>query len=119
MMIEKFDKIYDEEYSIRDGTEIKKNRKEKIIVVEIDKYNHDIGELREKFNELIDEFFGYNYFYDCPCCSGEKYIRKDSAIHFLEMNSHCYTTKESYNLHKTKIMEWEKEVKEFESKKND
>ena len=63
--------------------------------------------------KYLESNFVENYFYDCPCCDGNRLIIKDIAVSFRRRDHSgiLYTTKESYEVHKVKIEEWEKGFK--------
>ncbi len=57
-----------------------------------------------------------NYFKDCPCCNEGEWVNSAAAVSFRKVGAYGvhthYCTKEAYELHKPRINEWEKEVKE-------
>jgi len=69
-----------------------------------------------KLDFLVDSLVVDNYFQDCPCCENQKYLITIKAKSFKKWNNYydCvdtyYTTEKSYQIHKSQIEEWAKEV---------
>lgn len=79
------------------------------VLGEIGKMIKNIEDKTDEQESRLNRLFVDNYFTNCPCCGNQKEILKSEAVSFKDVWGHeHYTTKESYETHKSKIKEWEK-----------
>jgi len=84
----------------------------------------------DRLRKLEELLLVDNYFYGCPCCTGDQKILKSGAKSFIKpfalcdggntvyLSSTCreyYTTPDSYEKHLAAITQWKKEVKNHEN----
>jgi hypothetical protein len=78
-----------------------------------------INGIEKRIARLERALFVRNYFEDCPCCSTDSMILRQEAVSFQKRSAYYdgyapvtyWTTKESYEIHKKAIEQWEKELK--------